>query len=787
MDQARQCECASEFIRGLCEEYLEEAGSLWHMRRLASRAPHYDLNDLLEADNRLEAQVDTLRVAGAEGWEVCKEHFQEDEGTCFAAAVLAFESADEERISLILEKAADPELSQSIISALQWLSYDRAEPHIRKLLKSDIPARQAIGLSASVLHGRDPGPVVNQFLTEPGPQLRTALLAVGLLGRKPETLLSLRLQKSFGHEEEQIRFAAAWSAARMGDKGALDILKKLVKPESPDREQALGMALRRMEPRGALAWQKELAKTPGTLRLAVKGAGIIGDPALIPWLLEQMSFAEQARAAGESLTFITGLDIKKENLEGKWPEGFEAGPNDDPADPNVEPDPDEFLPWPDRELTTKWLNKNKNKYPGGTRLLMGKPITKENIAAVLQTGTQTQRAAAAMEAALRDPLKPVPDIYAPAWRQLPPQATAPRMAAVAPNYGPKELVITAVNCITPLGLDGAMTAASVRAGISRFAFHADYKDASGNPIIISRIKGIGIAKIDITERLGDYAEICLENLLAGYFQGIPERARPSQGHLILGIPFQKRHGPDYGDDMITNLLLSVLGESVAQPSVEIVAQGNASLPYALGQAARHVADRPTALCVIGGIDSLLRKSTLNWFARDKRLKSASYGCHQGLCASESVCFLVVESIERAKQAKRPILARISALGLAQEPVPRASNKSGIYTGLTEACQSALKPLNNKEIKAVFGDLNGDDRRAEEWAVAGMRCFKNPPGLPHLWTPAELYGDIGAAGGAVMAAIVSHGYARNWLESPVMTFCSDDHGACGAIILEKECE
>ena len=41
---------------------------------------------------------------------------------------------------------------------------------------------------------------------------------------------------------------------------------------------------------------------------------------------------------------ITGVDIAYEDLEGAWPEGFVAGPTEDPEDENVAMDPDEDLP-----------------------------------------------------------------------------------------------------------------------------------------------------------------------------------------------------------------------------------------------------------------------------------------------------------------------------------------------------------------------------------------------------------------------------------------------------------
>jgi 3-oxoacyl-[acyl-carrier-protein] synthase-1 len=184
---------------------------------------------------------------------------------------------------------------------------------------------------------------------------------------------------------------------------------------------------------------------------------------------------------------------------------------------------------------------------------------------------------------------------------------------------------------------------------------------------------------------------------------------------------------------------------------------------------------------------LLRKNVLNWLESENRLKSSSHGRHLGLLASEAVCFLILEERGHAINAKRPILARISALGLKEEPEPRAINKSGRCTGLSEACHTALQPLKARELKAVFGDVNGEDARAKEWSIARMRCFKKGQEQPPLWKPAEYYGDIGATSGAVMTGIAAQGFVRNWLNSPVLIFCSDDHGPCGAVILEKETE
>lgn len=343
----------------------------------------------------------------------------------------------------------------------------------------------------------------------------------------------------------------------------------------------------------------------------------------------------------------------------------------------------------------------------------------------------------------------------------------------------RDLVITGANCVTAVGHDGPMTAASVRAGISRFADYDDYCDGSDNPITVARIRGI-YDEWETPQRMAGIAAMCLEQLLDEYSrQGA---RRPSQINLLLGGAAEERPGPRYEESCLLPLR-GIIKERTDKPEIQFVPRGNASLMYALDLAGRLIESDPGALCIIGGVDSLIRTSTLNWFEQKARLKSASYGRHQALIAGEAVGFMIVEDREGVEQGGRPILARVAGLGLAEDSAPRASGALGRNSGLTEACHAALDGGRAKEVRAVLGDLNGENPRAKEWGMAEMRCFENQDRSRQLWTPANCYGDIGAASGVVLAGIATQGFARGWLPSPVLVTCSDDHGACGALVLE----
>lgn len=339
-------------------------------------------------------------------------------GEVFAAAVLAFESNDPAKIQNVLQAgSADEVLTDGLISALGWLPFSQAEPHIKQLLAASAPAMQRIGIAAAAIHRQNPGAPLVHALSNPDPSPKArALRAVGELDLGSSFLAEAK--KHYADRDDRVRFSAAWTAALLsGDSNALPILKTVAEANMPYSEKALQIAIRRMKMADANAWQTTLAKDAEMIRIAIIAAGAIGDPVHIPWLMEQMKKPKLARVAGEAFTMITGVDIAYQDLEAEAPEGFEAGPTENPEDENVEMDPDENLPWPDPVLITKWWNQRQGEFQKGSRYLIGKPITVDWMQQALRNGMQRQRAAAALELAILQPGTPLFNVSAPGFRQ----------------------------------------------------------------------------------------------------------------------------------------------------------------------------------------------------------------------------------------------------------------------------------------------------------------------------------------------------------------------------------
>lgn len=400
-------------------QHAQEAAFLWLLRDAAVSQPHYSLADLAKLDDRVEAHIDGLRIAGDDGWAILKKQLEEytEPGEAFAASVLAFESSKDDRIAEVVKFGTkSPEVARGLISALGWLSYDKAEKFIRRLLEAEAPAVRRLGIACSAIHRQNPRRPLEQALADADPRLRArALRTVGELG-----LVDLlpTVRKNLTHEDRNCRFWAAWSLAlASSDKDAIAQLQAVAESDSPYRERAVQIATRRLEPSAAKMWQRKLSQNPKQIRLAIIGAGALGDPEAVPSLIERMKNPPLARVAGEAFTMITGVDIAYQDLDTDKPEGFEAGPTEKPEDADVAMDADENLPWPKPEMIQKWWNARQGEFVKGTRYLVGKPITPEWLHQVLREGRQRQRAAAALELALKQRGSKLFEVRAPGFRQ----------------------------------------------------------------------------------------------------------------------------------------------------------------------------------------------------------------------------------------------------------------------------------------------------------------------------------------------------------------------------------
>ncbi|MGK3992641.1 TIGR02270 family protein [Sorangium sp. So ce1024] len=406
------------------EQHALEAAFLWSYRDAAVVDPLYDLESLGELDERLEAHVDGLRLAGDAGWEICRGAIDEDDpGSLFAPMVLAVERRDLKGIAEVLDVGGGvPALARAIVSALGWVPFAKMRAILPGLLSHRVgPELYRIGIAACAFHRQDPGAALGYAVLSSNLRLKArALRAVGELGRGD---LLEEVRGALGVEDEACRFAAAWSAAILGDRDAGRVLWGIAARGGRFAEQACAMAMRRMEPGVAYTWLYSMAGA-GTAagagagaRVALAGAAALGDPGVMPWIIECMGTSELARVAGGAFAMITGVDLQEATLRGEAPQGVRSGPSDEPEDEDVSMDLDESLAWPDRERVGEWWKRRGGEFRRGTRYLLGRTMTVEWLEEVLRLGRQPARLGAALELATRRARRGVVEVRGPASRQ----------------------------------------------------------------------------------------------------------------------------------------------------------------------------------------------------------------------------------------------------------------------------------------------------------------------------------------------------------------------------------
>ncbi len=400
----------------MLERHAEEAAALWPRRERASLAADHALGDLARLDGRIEAHLDGLRLAGRDGSRAAAELGVEQPGSFFAQVAQALDRRDAKALAALLDALeAAPALAEPLVGALAWIPIERSTWAVRALLdESCPPALRRFGLAAHLAHRSDPGlPLLSALGAHSAPLRAAALEGVGLLGRLD---LVRDVAADLDSPSPACRRAARLTAALLGDERAATLVWEEVEPTTPSGRAALVVAVARTAPDDAAMRLDAWRNNPARWREGVEGIGLLGQGRRVPWLLEAMRSPELARLAGEAFTRITGVAIRGPLRAPAPPDA--PGPNDDPADPKVDDDPDAALPWPDPAAVERAWTETRGALPAGRRLLFGAPIDADRCAQLSRTASQRVRVALALEAAALAPGSPVAPVRGPGFRQL---------------------------------------------------------------------------------------------------------------------------------------------------------------------------------------------------------------------------------------------------------------------------------------------------------------------------------------------------------------------------------
>ena len=286
---------AAEAVR----QHAELAAFLWAQRDSWSAEDPPDVKVIAEIDQRLEANLDGLRIAGVSTWPFLKAQHEDfpEKGELFAFAWMALELADGEKVAQAVEfgrLTADD--AKGLIGALTWHKPAVIGPFVRQWIGDQDVFSRFLAISSCIAHNVDPGTTLARLVKDDDPRARAA--ALRLAGQLQRFDLGRDIQSALDHRDERVRLWASWALVEMGSGDlARQELRKIASAGGPDATVAMRVLVKAGPAKEVRAWMGGLMKTPQTAPLAVRGIGMLGDHSALPWLIGQMREPHVAVAA----------------------------------------------------------------------------------------------------------------------------------------------------------------------------------------------------------------------------------------------------------------------------------------------------------------------------------------------------------------------------------------------------------------------------------------------------------------------------------------------------------
>jgi 3-oxoacyl-[acyl-carrier-protein] synthase-1 len=337
----------------------------------------------------------------------------------------------------------------------------------------------------------------------------------------------------------------------------------------------------------------------------------------------------------------------------------------------------------------------------------------------------------------------------------------------------KEIVIAGVGALTAVGMTAPSSAAAVRAGLSGFTASKIHVDHFGEPVIEARVPHIEANPATPGRSCALVEEALLEVLDGKDLPPVP---------LFLGLSEPRPGRPEHLEPALVGALK--LYPSIA--AVTLLPRGHAAGLLALETGVNHLAGDRGEFCLVGGVDSYLAPDTLRWLEDNGQLHSQNnaYGFIPGEAAG--LCLLAT----RAAAARRRLrsFARVMSVASGRETNVIKSDAVCLGRGLTDVFRKAIGGLPSEadRIDDVVCDLNGEPYRADEYGFAGTRLARRFRDFSEFRAPAECWGDVGAAAGALHLGLVAAGAARGYSRGlHCLVWGSSEGGDRGAAVLRPE--
>jgi 3-oxoacyl-[acyl-carrier-protein] synthase I len=339
--------------------------------------------------------------------------------------------------------------------------------------------------------------------------------------------------------------------------------------------------------------------------------------------------------------------------------------------------------------------------------------------------------------------------------------------------------IAAAGARTPLGLRAAPSAAALRSGISGVGMHPFMIDRVGDPmpaVLDARLD----PRMPGPERMLALAASAVREACTLLGETPYSRLRLP---LYLALP-ELRPGFSQSDvETVSAAIGQLPGLPVEISTVQVVAQGHAAGLLALAAATDWIRQGALEAALVGGVDSYFVPDTMEWLDDNRQLAGAD--ARSAFVPGEAAGFCLLMTERARERLGLPELASVLSVGLGRETKLIKTSDICLGEGLTATVQAAFAalPRPNGKVNEVICDINGERYRGEEWGFVCLRLGEHFDDPTTYRSPADCWGDVGAASGPLFVMLACEAAARRYAGGPrTMVWASSEGGLRGAAML-----
>ncbi|MDM8542944.1 beta-ketoacyl synthase N-terminal-like domain-containing protein [Desulfococcaceae bacterium HSG9] len=337
--------------------------------------------------------------------------------------------------------------------------------------------------------------------------------------------------------------------------------------------------------------------------------------------------------------------------------------------------------------------------------------------------------------------------------------------------------IIGVGACTAIGVNAPMSAASVRAGISRISEHPYMIDKTGEPMIIAMASYLP-EDIEYIERIVELGLSAVNEALSP----LNELKINGEIPLIVGLPPKR---PGVVDSVELEITDKIGGnEKFGFSEIETIPCGHSAGLIAVEKGCRKIAKGEAEFCLAGGADSYMSPMLLEFLDFEEQLHSEAN--KYGFTPGEAASFCLLASEKTAEKYNLDVRAKIMSVANAKEENLIKTDTVCVGEGLTKTIKNVLNPIadTGKKINQTVCDLNGERYRTDEYGFTLSRTGEFFVKPDDIITPADCWGDTGAASGPLFISLAVRaglrGYAKGHL---TLVWTSSESGERSAALIQ----